>query len=373
MLCDNYTEAENYRGLDCDRDTEEEIETIARFFPDVLSRRKEIVWGVDVFEEEILGNCYPIQSLAVTRDVDGTLSHYRSNMKAVSFIPAVARLAIELGLFEEQYRGGLLIENDNDGENVLHDLMRSGVRSIEYHNREDHEPIDEKYLHVLIKLKKMDLLKKEDIQMYGLMRAISPRNGYYFAEKRFRLLVEWDPNVFTRYDDARLLLLHYTDIHGNSIRGFRSVFDAGIRYFPKKKGISLLFCKKGFNNRTPFQYACGKFGYDNVMEVVEDILVRYSDIPIDMADALLSAVIDENVHLDCVYFLLRREPDILIKILSNSSPLMISAVCNRNNNNDNDSNNNNSNDKNDGTSKYLGKTKKLSSATTITERKRKGD
>jgi hypothetical protein len=85
-----------------------------------------------------------------------------------------------------------------------------------------------------------------------------------------------------------------TDIRGNSILGFRSVFDAGICYFPKKKGISLLFCK-GFKYRTPFQYACEKFGYDKVLEVVEDILVHYLDIPINMADALLSAAINEHI------------------------------------------------------------------------------
>ena len=91
----------------------------------------------------------------------------------------------------------------------------------------------------------------------------------------------------------------------------------------------------------------------------------------------MMAAIDENVHLDCVYFLLRREPDILVKLLSNPSPLAITAVSNRNNNNDNDknddSNYSSSNDKNDGTSNPLGKTKKLNSKTTITERKRKRD
>ena len=166
----------------------------------------------------------------------------------------------------------------------------------------------------------------------------SLRDGYYFAEKRFRFFVEWDPSVLTRYDEDGLLPLHYTDVYENAIRGFRSVFDAGIRYFPKKKGISLLFCK-GYMNRTPFQYACEEFGYDKVMKVVEDILVRYSDIPINMADALLSAAIDENVHIDCVYFLLRREPDVLMKLLSNSSPLAIAAVSNSNSNNNNDNDN----------------------------------
>jgi hypothetical protein len=52
-----------------------------------------------------------------------------------------------------------------------------------------------------------------------------------------------------------------------------------------------------------------KIGYKEVMEVVEDTLIRYSGTPINIAEALVMASADKNVHLDCVYFLMRREPD----------------------------------------------------------------
>jgi hypothetical protein len=56
MLCEN--DLRNYRGLDSDRDTEEEVETAIRFFPEVLSGK-----GGD------RNNC-PIQYLVVLcRDV----------------------------------------------------------------------------------------------------------------------------------------------------------------------------------------------------------------------------------------------------------------------------------------------------------------
>ena len=44
MLCDNTDpgSGEHYLGLDSDRDTEAEVETAIRFFPEVLSKRKEI-------------------------------------------------------------------------------------------------------------------------------------------------------------------------------------------------------------------------------------------------------------------------------------------------------------------------------------------
>jgi hypothetical protein len=53
LLCNN--DAENYRGLDSDRDTEAEVETatVYVFFPEVLSRRKNRqVWDHDDYEED---------------------------------------------------------------------------------------------------------------------------------------------------------------------------------------------------------------------------------------------------------------------------------------------------------------------------------
>jgi hypothetical protein len=47
MLSGSSINSDNYRGLDSNRDTEEEVETIVRFFPEVLSRRKEIQVAVD--------------------------------------------------------------------------------------------------------------------------------------------------------------------------------------------------------------------------------------------------------------------------------------------------------------------------------------
>jgi hypothetical protein len=84
FLCDNDYD-QNYRGLDCDRDTEDEVETAIRFFPDVLSRRG------DYF------NVYPIQLLPYAFK----MGYRRTNVKAVSFIPLIVKLAIELGQFDE--------------------------------------------------------------------------------------------------------------------------------------------------------------------------------------------------------------------------------------------------------------------------------
>ncbi|OEU11386.1 hypothetical protein FRACYDRAFT_245851 [Fragilariopsis cylindrus CCMP1102] len=227
LLCSNKNlDSDDYRGLDSDRDTEEEVETAIRFFPGVLSTIDEDANG-DIF--------YPILRLAFTPNEDNGSIWY-CNVKAVSFIPLLARLAMELGLFEEEERGGLLIKRNfnynDDGENVLQSLMLNQVE--EHQNEEHQEHNDDVYLQVLIQLRKIGLLQKEDIQKYDLLRKF--RFEYdYFPEKRFRFLVEWDPNVLIMNGNLFPVV--------GSIRSLQVIFENGIRYFPKKKGLSLLFKK----------------------------------------------------------------------------------------------------------------------------------
>jgi hypothetical protein len=333
MLFDNqYPDYDTYDGLNSDRDTEEELETAIRFFPEVLTRRKTVYrnWYYPESNPKHRILHYPIQDLAISRDEDN--SDWQCNVKSVSFVPIVARLAIEFGLFEEDERGGLLIVNEKSN-NVLHYLMATDPID----DPIDPEAVDDKYLQVLIKLRQFDLLKKEDIKSYDLLRRLCI--GENFPKKRFKMLVEWDPNALIQTDRfGQPPLNDAMCMHSPSIQAFQIVFEYGIRYFPKKKGISLLF---HISNRgeTIFQHACVQFGFEDVMyvqdtelgrekvmEVVEDTLARYSDTPVNVPEALISAAIDENVHLDCVYFLLRREPDSLLKLLPQLSPSSSSSV-----------------------------------------------
>jgi hypothetical protein len=55
--------------------------------------------------------------------------------------------------------------------------------------------------------------------------------------------------------------------------------------------------------------------------------MRYSDTPINTVEALVMSAIDETVRLDCVYFLLRREPDVLQKLLSSTQPAVAVAAA----------------------------------------------
>jgi len=66
------------------------------------------------------------------------------------------------------------------------------------------------------------------------------------------------------------------------------------------------------------------------MNTIEETLIHSSVsdsiIPLlNILMALVMAAIDENIHLDCVYFLLRREPDILQKLPS-STPVAVAVI-----------------------------------------------
>jgi hypothetical protein len=350
LLCNNdNSDSDDYRGLDSNRDTAQEVETAIRFFPDVLSRR------IEYYNEAYL---YPIHLMAFARNA----ICYRCNVKTVSFVPVVARLAIELGSFEEQYRGGLLCADD-DGNNVLNILMCTDMPERHKNNRKHHELADTKYLQVLIQLRQMGLLKKEDIKRFGLLHVLCFGQDFHFAEKRFRFLTEWDPTqLIRRHTDSYGDIPLYYATKFPSIEMFRFILECGMRYFPKKKGISLPF-QEDYDNETPFQDACDKYGHEQVMMVISDTLNNPGTPPLNSADAILSAAIDGSIHLDCVYLLVRREPDVLQKLLSQSLAVVTSVGSNNNN-----SNNNNNTQNDDGTSPCKLVENKLDYTT---ERKRK--
>ena len=195
------------------------------------------------------------------------------------------------------------------GDDIIHDHHRAVV--------------DNKYLQILIRLRQMGLFKKEDIQRHELLIELVSKD-YHFEEKRLRFLVEWDPSALLQPNSNGYLPIHFAAV---SIRKLQLVFEYGIRYYPKKTGICLLF-KKVDDDVTPFQEACERHGCDRVRNAIKDTLrdcqrrrseednSNSTSRPYHIADALITAAIDETIHLDCVYFLLRREPDILHKLLS---------------------------------------------------------
>jgi len=115
--------------------------------------------------------------------------------------------------------------------------------------------------------------------------------------------------------DLGRLPIYYASDQSKDIRGFRTVFEVGIRHIPTE--IGLLFLKEKYGNKPPYRVACGKYGNEKVNKLVHDIL--NIDIQpngggggVDIAKALVYvATIEKTVQPNGVYTLLRRQPSML--------------------------------------------------------------
>ena len=191
------------------------------------------------------------------------------------------------------------------------------------------EQNDSEHVQVLVRLRRNGYLVKADVKDYCLLFSTYDDDAY-FPMSRFRFLVEWDPTILMDPDRRFGYLPLHEVAQYSCIDTFQIVFKYGICYYPNRKGFSLLF--KIIDQETIFQIVCGKYGRDKVMKVVEESLLDFQQGsdgnsnsntnksgPYNVVDALLTAAIDENIHLDCVYFLMRRQPDVLVKLQLHSS------------------------------------------------------
>ena len=227
------------------------------------------------------------------------------NTIGIPFIHLFVRLALEFNSFDEEERGGLLINNDTEfnisyhgNGTILKDLAISEDPNVE-------EELDTICLTQLIRLRQSNILMKEDIVDYSMVCSmLAP--SYFNGNRRFYFLVEWNPTslIDTFDDEWRLRFV------SNNSRHFRLVFDIIIRYFPKT-GITLLF-RKIDGTKCVFELACEKSKRCDVMNIVEDILARYSNIVLPIiTETLFLAAVDDDIHLNGVYFLLRRLPAVI--------------------------------------------------------------
>eukprot|EP00536_Pseudo-nitzschia_multiseries_P001313 jgi/Psemu1/250426/estExt_Genewise1Plus.C_160140 len=293
LLCDNCGE------LESDRDSEYSIEFAIRCFPRVLSTKFKLGRSFSTY--------YAIMLHAQPEFTRGS-----RNANCISLVPLLARLGHELGQFEKNERGGLFLKDMWSGNNVLQMLAATNLSHHTFYYSEHHQMVDDLYLDAIKKLRAMGLLKKEDVRENVMLHRMC--NYLVLPRKRFIYLVDWDPAALSQPDAHGRIPLHYW-ANTSTILGlddFRIVLKAGLRHFPNKEGISFLF-QKDNKGSTPFQLACkpSLFHLDSkdkrtVKEVTEGIdhLVH--------PETFLFACENERVHVDGVYFLLRRQPQLLL-------------------------------------------------------------
>jgi len=312
-------------GLDRDIDTEEEVEVAIRFFPEMLNEKFS--------RTSSLIGCYPIYMLLMCS-------------KALSFIPLFAELGIELGRFKEKERGGLICFM----KNVFFHLICNVIIRDDL-GEESSGKLDEVSSSVLMRLREKGLMKKEDIYQHDLTNLMLYREIYNSKkalriDKRFRFLINWDPTILVECGRKNNLLYHYVHrlCSGVDDRGYRSasqmnssarsdelllsttlnnteqasqggdppsclqrfkvIFELGMNHFPAELGFIF--------HRSTFKKACEKFGKQTVTQIINDEIFsainNKKDNNNSQQSLVFAAATNQEISLDGVYTLLRRDP-----------------------------------------------------------------
>ena len=328
-------------GLDIGRDTHAEVETILRIFPDQIKQGRVTSsiyrdgrWVEIEYEED---GDYPIQCLPLFWDRYG---NEVSDTNAIPFIHVFAKLAIEFNSFKKVERGGLSIEDVTNQYTVIENLSRAKFTAT--YDSEDCGFLDEVRATEFNRLRQMGLMVVDDIrEYYYFMTPDDIREYYYilvllcehdiFPENSARFLIEWYPECLIKPSFNDRGMCHtplFTVAWLGSLQSFRFIFEYLIRYYPYKKGISQLFQRRrrwpNHDGKTPLQVACGTrcnpLKRKKYMDVVEEVLSQYSgSTPINTMDAIIAAAIDPSIHVEGVYFLMRRQPDALISMIKSTS------------------------------------------------------
>ena len=255
-----------HENLDDNKHTQEEIKTLVQCVPGSLScicvRHFKGVDDDDDYEHQEL--VLPIQS---------TVCDYadEKSAKAVSFIPLLAEEGSKLNVGGDGMRGGLLFVTDYT-DNLLRLLVQAGG---------DGHDFDSVCLDVMKRLRKMDLLKKEDIKEYGLLECAM----YSWAEQRFEYIVDWDPKTFKEicidwdpkaFKECCISQLPWCFQFGEH---FKVAFNAGIKYFPQHMGNLALRYVSGHQ---------GKEGKDEAWEMIQDCLDEADPNKIESRNQLIS-------------------------------------------------------------------------------------
>lgn len=178
-------------------------------------------------------------------------------MKTISFIAVLARLEFKFNKLEAEERGGLLIEEqmeDEDKENTLQYLVKSSHLSYD----EDHNQIVANvFLTQIIRLRRMGLLKKEDI--LNLFR-----KDYSSGRRRIQFSVELDAALLLQTDEDGWLPFYWAVL--SSVQLLQVIFEYCIIYYPNKKGFNLMITtdEESDIGTMPFKWACAKHGSDEV-------------------------------------------------------------------------------------------------------------
>ncbi len=287
-------------SLNDEVDTAEEVEVLLRCFPDILTETILIIGATADLEEDEGDTWF--------RFFPNPISSLTFQENAVSFVPLFVELGIEIGGFKERERGGLTSASFN----VSAALLNSNI---------------ERCLPILVQMKEKGFIEKEDTcdLMISLLsndfldELLFPDETVDFKEKRFRLLVEWNPTIFMDCGNYTYLLHSYElqvaqceqvgEIH-------KMIIKLGMTQYPKTLGF--VFHKMKHRNviptwwnRTYFEVSC-TLCCEWMKRIVHDEILQ-SIGKNEMLEFIFTAATNDEMSLDGLYTLMRYDPMALFR------------------------------------------------------------
>eukprot|EP00531_Pseudo-nitzschia_arenysensis_P006916 CAMPEP_0116138186 /NCGR_PEP_ID=MMETSP0329-20121206/12652_1 /TAXON_ID=697910 /ORGANISM="Pseudo-nitzschia arenysensis, Strain B593" /LENGTH=465 /DNA_ID=CAMNT_0003633161 /DNA_START=240 /DNA_END=1637 /DNA_ORIENTATION=+ len=312
---DETTKGEWY-GPNVEVDQVDEIELLLRFFPQVMQEKRPLEgeWAQT-----------PIQAAT-------------TNIKSLPFVPIMAELGKEFRMFPENERGGIWNayeswEYEPWEETALSHIVTNKVILKNEPNPTDdfYRQIDSVSLAVLVRLKEKGFLKKLDIwECVKILLNVTPVR----TKQRLQFFIKWDPTILRTYKHQGVEEIYralcnsllevcvwncylYHNLDG-MLERFTTLLEFGLRYYPDQ--IGFLFHKDNLFHPGPkpaFPTACNMLGKEAVVRLVNDCISKHirgrGEI---FRNLLVTAATKEEILLDGVYLLVRRDPVELISFLS---------------------------------------------------------
>lgn len=230
-------------------------------------------------------------------------------IQSISFIPLLAEEGLKHNVGGEGMRGGLLCEDSFYGCNLFEIMIQ-------------HCYIGDVGTGVMRRLRDMDLMKKEDIQEYNLLRLSYEHPSH---ERRFEFLVDWDLEVLktsgSLTSSGGMTLLQDSVNCLADVESFLRVLKAGIRHFPQEFGF--LFHEND-DGATTYDEAYRKFGAQSASAAIEGSVGNLFEL--DTTTNLYPFMIAarEGCHsnnLDLIYYLMGKNVQVFEDVLEDSDAL----------------------------------------------------
>lgn len=300
--------------LNDETDTQQAVELAIRCFPEFLGIKRSHL-SYHEGGQGRRGRLRPIMLLPIRR--------IAGKSQSVSFVPLFAKIAIEMQIFEDYRRGGLVPEKEGPIflklDNVFWQL---GGSEFDDNN-------DIKYLAVIRELRESNLMTKTDIRESRMIQNMKYRKN---TEQRLRYLIDWDPSLLLpgqignrqlswEYGSILDLRCERGDIHSITV-----LCELGLKYYPNELGFlvdPIYFVRDG-KPISLYEFGCDVYGDGHMQGILNSFMCAqmkkdpsFTRKAVVRATSVVRAAAMGNKTKYCqgglqsIFFLLQQDPTLL--------------------------------------------------------------